>query len=148
MAQRVASIPSKPGQFLGIAREVMAVRSVKVMHSITRDLSTPDHVKKVVNRYRCVPQRPVANRIGPQKRDTTMRSITTTAPATGTLILERLPQVKARTGLSRSEIYRRIIAGDFPAQIRLGERASAWDSREIDHWITGRIAARDAKAAA
>ncbi len=74
------------------------------------------------------------------------------APATGALILERLPQVKARTGLSRSELYRRIASGDFPAQIKLGlgdtARASAWDARAVDRWILDRIAARDAKAAA
>ncbi|MGH8031305.1 MAG: helix-turn-helix transcriptional regulator [Luteimonas sp.] len=63
-------------------------------------------------------------------------------------ILERLPQVKARTGLSRSEIYRRSTAGDFPAPIKLGERASAWSAAEVDQWIAGRIALRDAKAAA
>ena len=69
-------------------------------------------------------------------------------PAPGALILERLPQVKARTGLSRSELYRRMAAGDFPAPIKLGERASAWNAVEVDSWITARIAARDAKAAA
>jgi prophage regulatory protein len=70
------------------------------------------------------------------------------APAAGALILERLPQVKARTGLSRSELYRRIAAGDFPQPVKLGERASAWNASEVDRWIAGRIAARDAKAAA
>ena len=69
-------------------------------------------------------------------------------PATGALILERLPQVKARTGLSRSEIYRRVASGDFPAPVKLGERASAWNAAEVDRWILCRIAARDAKAAA
>ena len=69
-------------------------------------------------------------------------------PVPGALILERLPQVKARTGLGRSEIYRRIAAGNFPAPIKLGERASAWNAAEVDGWITERIAARDAKAAA
>lgn len=77
-----------------------------------------------------------------------MRSNTLAAPATGALILERLPQVKARTGLSRSELYRRIATGDFPQPVKLGERASAWSASEVDGWITGRIAARDAKAAA
>jgi prophage regulatory protein len=66
----------------------------------------------------------------------------------GALILERLPTVKRRTGLSRSEIYRRAAAGTFPAPIKLGERASAWSSEEVDRWISDRIAARDAKAAA
>lgn len=67
-----------------------------------------------------------------------------TAPAS----LERLPQVLARTGLSRSEIYRRVAARTFPAPIKLGERASAWDTAEVDRWISDRIATRDAKAAA
>lgn len=74
---------------------------------------------------------------------------TTSTPPAGALSLERLPQVKARTGLSRSEIYRRAAAKPptFPAPIKLGERASAWDSSEIDEWIAARIAERDAKAA-
>lgn len=62
--------------------------------------------------------------------------------------LLRLPEVMNRTGLSRSEIYRRIGAGSFPSMVKLSERASAWDSREIDRWVLARIAARDAKAAA
>lgn len=66
----------------------------------------------------------------------------------GDLILERLPQVKARTGLSRSEIYRRIAIGDFPAPVKLGQRASAWSKHEVDAWISQRIAERDAKGAA
>lgn len=57
--------------------------------------------------------------------------------------LERLTQVKARTGLSRSEIYRRIAMGEFPRPIKLSVRASAWSSAEIDAWIASRIAARD-----
>ena len=62
------------------------------------------------------------------------------------LTLERLPAVKARTGMSRSEIYRRIALGDFPRPIKLGERASAWPEHEVTAWIASRIAARDAKA--
>ena len=74
----------------------------------------------------------------------------TLLPATGALILERLPRVKARTGLSRSEIYRRCATNPptFPRPVKLGEHASAWSSAEVDAWIADRIAARDAKAAA
>ena len=71
-----------------------------------------------------------------------------TAPATGLLTLEKLPSVQARTKLSRSEIYRRIAAGMFPAPVKLGERASAWNTDEIDAWIAERIAERDRRAAA
>lgn len=60
----------------------------------------------------------------------------------GKFTLERLPAVKARTGMSRSKIYRLVAAGDFPRPIKLGERASAWIASEIDAWIAG----RDAKA--
>lgn len=62
--------------------------------------------------------------------------------------LLRLPQVQARAGLSRSELYRRIAAGTFPAPVKLGERASAWPESEIAAWCAARIAARDAKVAA
>lgn len=72
----------------------------------------------------------------------------TSAPTAGALILERLPQVKARTGLSRSEIYRRIAAGDFPQPVKIGQRSTAFNAAEVDRWIADRIAARDAKAAA
>lgn len=68
-------------------------------------------------------------------------------PAAGFVLL-RLPQVQARTGLSRSEIYRRIASGGFPAPVKLGERASAWPEHEVTAWCEARIAARDAKAAA
>ncbi|WP_226470106.1 helix-turn-helix transcriptional regulator [Luteimonas panaciterrae] len=68
-------------------------------------------------------------------------------PPTGGLTLERLPNVLARTGLSRAVIYRRIASGEFPAPVKLGERASAWDAREVDRWIAERIAVRDATGA-
>jgi prophage regulatory protein len=69
-------------------------------------------------------------------------------PANVAYTLLRLPQVKARTGLSRSEIYRRVSAGTFPAPVKLGERATAWPEHEVSAWCEARIATRDAKAAA
>jgi prophage regulatory protein len=75
-------------------------------------------------------------------------SASNTIPAAVATFLLRLPQVKARTGLSRSEIYRRIAAGDFPAPCKLGVRASAWPEHEITAYCQARIAARDARAAA
>ena len=64
------------------------------------------------------------------------------------LVLLRLPDVIARVGLSRSEIYRRIALGTFPANLKIGEHASAWNAAEVDKWIADRIAERDAKASA
>ena len=65
-----------------------------------------------------------------------------------TLILEKLAQVKARTQLSRSEIYRRIAGGTFPAMDKRGAPASAWNAAADAAWIAARISERDAKAVA
>ena len=54
--------------------------------------------------------------------------------------LLRLPDVKSRTGLSRSTIYSYIDAGQFPKGIRLGARCVAWAESEIDQWIARNIA--------
>lgn len=52
--------------------------------------------------------------------------------------LLRLPEVMARTGLSRPSVYQRIKRGTFPSQISLG-RACAWVESEIDAWVTDKI---------
>jgi prophage regulatory protein len=51
----------------------------------------------------------------------------------------RLPDVKARTGLSRSTIYLKIAEGTFPEPISLGARSVGWVASEIDAWIARRI---------
>ena len=51
----------------------------------------------------------------------------------------RLPEVMARTGLSRSTIYDLIHKGQFPSQINLGPRAVGWVENEIVDWIEARI---------
>lgn len=53
----------------------------------------------------------------------------------------RLPEVKARVGLSRSEIYRREGLGEFPKRVILGARSVGWLSDEIQQWIESRIRA-------
>ena len=47
----------------------------------------------------------------------------------------RLPDVKARTGLSRSSIYAYIKDGKFPQHIALGERSVGWYESEVDAWV-------------
>jgi prophage regulatory protein len=54
-------------------------------------------------------------------------------------IILRLPAVKSRTGLSRSTIYLRIAAGNFPKPISLGARAVGWLDSEIDAWLASQI---------
>jgi len=51
----------------------------------------------------------------------------------------RLPEVMARTGLSRSTIYVRLAEGRFPEPVRLGPRAVGWIESEIDAWMQERI---------
>jgi prophage regulatory protein len=49
--------------------------------------------------------------------------------------LLRLPEVKVRTGLGRSSIYRKIGDGSFPPPCNIGERAVAWRESDIERWI-------------
>ena len=56
-----------------------------------------------------------------------------------TTTILRLPNVKKRTGLSRSSIYLGIKNGTFPQSCQLGPRAVGWDSRAIDKWIDDRV---------
>lgn len=53
----------------------------------------------------------------------------------------RLPQVKQRTGLSRSTIYGLIKSGLFKAPISLGARAVGWLDSDVDEFIEERVKA-------
>ena len=53
----------------------------------------------------------------------------------------RFNDVSTLVGLGRTTIYKGIKAGTFPAPIRIGENAVAWDSTEIEHWQAACIAA-------
>lgn len=55
----------------------------------------------------------------------------------------RLPEVRAKTGLSRSTIYRLEVGGHCPRRIKLGEHASGWIESEWDRWISERVVARE-----
>ena len=49
--------------------------------------------------------------------------------------LYRLPEVIERVGLSRSTIYDYISQGAFPAPIKIGKRAVAWNETSIIDWL-------------
>jgi prophage regulatory protein len=51
----------------------------------------------------------------------------------------RLPEVRSRTGLSRSTLYLRMSQGCFPKPVSLGGRTVGWVESEIDAWIEQRI---------
>ena len=51
----------------------------------------------------------------------------------------RIRTVLAKTGLSRSTLYRKIGAGKFPRQIKIAERCCAWRSTAVDAWLRNPI---------
>lgn len=57
--------------------------------------------------------------------------------------LLKMPEVRAKTGLSRSHLYALAQNGEFPKPIKLSERSSAWVESEVQDWIDTRIAQRD-----
>jgi prophage regulatory protein len=61
--------------------------------------------------------------------------------------LLKMPEVRAKTGLSKSHLYALAQQGLFPKQVKLTERSSAWVESEVDGWIDSRIAQRDLEAA-
>lgn len=50
-------------------------------------------------------------------------------------IMLRQPAVLRRTGLSRTTIWRKIRAGDFPAPKRLGPNSIGWPESVITEWL-------------
>jgi prophage regulatory protein len=47
----------------------------------------------------------------------------------------RIKTVLARTGLSRSTLYRKIQQGTFPRQLRIAERCVGWRESAVDAWL-------------
>jgi prophage regulatory protein len=47
----------------------------------------------------------------------------------------RIKAVLARTGLSRSTLYRKIQNGSFPRQVRISTRCAGWRESAINAWM-------------
>ena len=60
--------------------------------------------------------------------------------------LIKLPEVSRLTGVPPSSVYWRVSRGEFPRPIKIGERASAWNSDEVENWIATKIEAAKAPA--
>ena len=56
--------------------------------------------------------------------------------------IQRLPAIKADSGLSRSTIYLYIARGLWPRPVRLGARAVGWPSGEVVAMNAARIAGK------
>ena len=50
----------------------------------------------------------------------------------------RAPEVMARTGLSRTTLWRRVRAGTFPAPTELGTNSIGWPESVISAWLKAR----------
>jgi prophage regulatory protein len=68
-------------------------------------------------------------------------NLSTADPADDTYLL-RFPQVKARTGLSRTTTHRLIKEGLFPGPQSLGKRAVGWRLSAVKDWCANRPDAR------
>jgi prophage regulatory protein len=53
-------------------------------------------------------------------------------------IIIRKPEVRARTGLSDSQIWRLEARREFPARVRLGTMAVGWYLNEVVAWVESR----------
>jgi prophage regulatory protein len=51
----------------------------------------------------------------------------------------RISEVRARIGLSKSQIYLLINNENFPPPIKLGARASGWLESEVINWVNRKI---------
>ncbi|WP_404366089.1 helix-turn-helix transcriptional regulator [Sphingomonas sp. MMS24-J45] len=47
----------------------------------------------------------------------------------------RIKTVLARTGLSRSTLYRKMQNGTFPKNLRISERCAGWRESAINAWL-------------
>ena len=52
--------------------------------------------------------------------------------------LIRDPEVEAKTRRSRTQRWRDIRAGNFPAPVQIGPNAVAWFEDEVDAWLASR----------
>ncbi|MBS0483105.1 MAG: AlpA family phage regulatory protein [Proteobacteria bacterium] len=59
----------------------------------------------------------------------------------------RLKTVLARTGLSRSTMYRKIAEGTFPSQVKISIHGAGWRESAVDRWIVDPVTYRDEGAA-
>ena len=58
----------------------------------------------------------------------------------------RLKTVLARTGLSRSTMYRKIAEGTFPCQIKISVHGAGWRESAVNRWIADPVAFRSESA--
>ena len=61
-------------------------------------------------------------------------------PTISEITFLRLPKVQAQVGLSRSQIYKLMAEGKFPASKKSGTRIAVWLRSDSQAWLHARIA--------
>ena len=119
-------------------------------------LRTVDRVLAFMNSYgldaggaRAPPRRRRYGRSSPRARSAKRSGAMTEQPkeegAKAPVRFLRMPEIQARTGVSRTTIYQWMAEGRFPRPVRLGARAMGWIEADFDEWLRERIAkSRDA----
>jgi prophage regulatory protein len=51
----------------------------------------------------------------------------------------RMPDLRQKVGLSRSQIYKLIQQEQFPRPVKLGEKVSVWVDSEIEEWMSKQV---------
>ena len=55
----------------------------------------------------------------------------------------RLPEVRQRVGISKSQIYKLITRDQFPKPVKVSQRISCWAAAEVEGWVNNKIERRD-----
>ena len=128
-----------------LMRQIEGGRSL-TLRSADRVLAFISDFGRESDRARDPPRRPRYRKPAPRAKKTRRNTAMTkqqTAPRTNPAVrFVRLPEVMARTGLSRSTIYVRVAEGRFPKPVPLGARSVGWIESELDEWFSDRIAER------
>jgi len=51
----------------------------------------------------------------------------------------RMPDLRTKVGLSKSQIYKLIQQGEFPKQIKLGDKIAVWIDSEVEEWMSSKV---------
>lgn len=54
----------------------------------------------------------------------------------------RMKTVLARTGLSKSTIYRKMAEGTFPPRLKISANGAGWRESDLDRWVANPVAWR------
>ena len=85
-----------------------------------------------------------SNGTGPMRIDRTSEpGVNTSSPVElPPMRLLRFPEVRRRTGLSRSTVWRLERKGEFPVHCRISSGAVGWVEGEVQQWLDDKLTRR------